>query len=128
MQDSSKVMAFAGAALLIVAIAGRVFRRETKTSAKLVSLGLSMMWASQGILLFGETCATETLPGATSVGVDGAPRLWPIEGFLAAGIHALQSVLLCVRFLAPSSAAFCDLFCFPSRTLHKTLGTIVHRF
>jgi hypothetical protein len=54
--DRDKLVLFIIAAVACFALAGLRFRRSSDASTKFISLILSGMWASQGILMFGETC------------------------------------------------------------------------
>lgn len=56
LQDRDMVVAFAVASIVVMLCAGFRMRRTTETSSKLVSLILSGMWASQGVLMFRESC------------------------------------------------------------------------
>ena len=54
--DTDRVILFVAAACLAMLLAGVRLRRSTDTSNKFVSLILSFMWASQAVLMFGESC------------------------------------------------------------------------
>jgi hypothetical protein len=54
--DQDRVILFVAAACLAMLLAGFRLRRSTETSNKFVSLILSFMWASQAVLMFGESC------------------------------------------------------------------------
>ena len=54
--DQDRVILYVAAAGVALLLAGLRMRRSTETSNKFVSLILSFMWASQAVLMFGESC------------------------------------------------------------------------
>ena len=96
LQNQDHLIAFVLAAAVCCALAGLRLRGNTDASTKLVSLILSFMWASQGVLLFGETCRTAMMTPGKLQEVAGGHRQWPVEGLVASFYFAAQSLVLTV--------------------------------
>uniref|UniRef100_A0A7S4USY6 Uncharacterized protein n=2 Tax=Guillardia theta TaxID=55529 RepID=A0A7S4USY6_GUITH len=97
--DESTSFAFFGVALLTLICLGVRLKGSTVFSTKLVCLFLSAMWASQGILVFSDTCTVQgnfRVRNATMTGGDVGNFRMPVEGFVSSVFFGLESILLTI--------------------------------
>mmetsp|Transcript_24260 Transcript_24260/g.54555 ORF Transcript_24260/g.54555 Transcript_24260/m.54555 type:complete len:347 (-) Transcript_24260:139-1179(-) len=97
-EDERTSIAFFGVSLLAIICLGLRLKGSAVFSTKLVCLFLSAMWASQGILLFSETCTVQGNFRARDTMADGAVGKFrmPVEGFFTSIFFGLESILLTI--------------------------------
>ena len=129
--DRDTLVLFIIAAVACFALAGLRFRRSTDASTKIISLILSGMWASQGVLMFGESCpgagygpvhlitllassserslihVTRDIRGNVGPSLPAVAKArWPVEGLLASVFFGAQSLV----FVVLGNSGFLNLY------------------